>query len=141
VSISYLNITETLRKLISYVCNIQTEGVFANNASAEVQRIIIRYPLPANQSAYCHGHSTETTLLKICNDALMVAESDKGMITLVVLLDYSAAFDNMLEVLDQRFGVRHNALKWHQTCLHGPTCSVVARVVKLDLSTYSMIES
>jgi len=37
--------------------------------------------------------------------------ADKGMITLVVLLDYSGAYDTvdhsvMLEVLDQRFGVR-----------------------------------
>jgi len=74
-----------------------------------VQRIIIRYLLPANQFTYRRGHSTETTQLKICNDALMVA--NKGIITLVVLLDYSAAFDNMLEVLDQRFAVRDNALK------------------------------
>ena len=68
--------------------------------------------LPANQSAYRRGHSTETALLKICNDDVMTA--DKGMITLVALLDYSAAFDTvdysvMLEVLDQRFGVRGNA--------------------------------
>lgn len=85
--------------------------------------------LPANQSAYRRGHSTETALLKICNDAFMAA--DKGMITLVVLLDYSAAFDTvdhsvMLAVLDERFGVRGNALKWHQSYLHGRTCSVVA---------------
>jgi len=44
----------------------------------------------------------ETALLKICNDALIAA--DCGMVTLVVLLDYSAAFDTvdhgvMLDVL------------------------------------------
>ena len=32
----------------------------------------------------------------------------------------------MLEVLDQRFGVRGNALKWHQSYLHGRTSSAVA---------------
>jgi len=31
------------------------------------------------------------SLLKICNEALMAA--DNGMVTLVVLLDYSSAFD------------------------------------------------
>ena len=49
----------------------------------------------------------QDALLEICNDALTAA--DKGMITLVVLLDYYAATVDhsvMLEVLDQRFGVR-----------------------------------
>jgi len=71
----------------------------------------------------------QEALLEICNDALMAA--DKGMMTLVVLLDYYAAFDTvdhsvMLELLNQKFGVRGNALKWHQSYLHGRTCSVVA---------------
>ena len=43
--------------------------------------------IPALQSAYRRNHSTETALLKICNDALMAA--DNGMVTLVVLLDYT----------------------------------------------------
>ena len=70
--------------------------------------------------------------------------ADKGMITLVVLLDYSGAYDTvdhsvMLEVLDQRFGVRGNMSKWHQSYLHGRMCSVVAdgltsRSVNLDCS-------
>ena len=44
-------------------------------------------------AAYRHNHSTETALLKICNDALCAA--DNGMVTLVVLLDYYAAFDTV----------------------------------------------
>ena len=46
---------------------------------------------PSLQSAYRPRHSTETALIKIMNDALLAA--DQGMVTLVVLLDYSAAFD------------------------------------------------
>ena len=45
--------------------------------------------LPTHQSAYRRHHSTETALLSICNDALLAA--DRGMVTLVVLLDLSAA--------------------------------------------------
>ena len=46
--------------------------------------------LPTHQSAYHRHHSTEIALLCICNDALLAA--DRGMVTLVVLLDLSAAF-------------------------------------------------
>jgi len=42
-------------------------------------------------------------MLKICNDALLA--TDSGMVTLVVLLDYSAAFNTvdhaiMLDILE-----------------------------------------
>ena len=47
--------------------------------------------MPVYQSAYRWHHSTETALMKICNDALLAA--DKGMVTLV--LDMSAAFDRV----------------------------------------------
>ena len=51
---------------------------------------------------------TEIALLKIANDALVAA--DQGMVTVVVLLDCSAAFDNVdhavtLEILIKTFGV------------------------------------
>ena len=76
--------------------------------------------LPTHQSAYRRHHSTETALLAICNDALMAA--DRGMITLVVLLDLSAAFDTvehitLLGVFQTRFGISGAALSWHNTYL------------------------
>ena len=78
--------------------------------------------IPAVQSAYSRNHSTETALLKICNDALWAA--DNGMVTLVVLLDYSAAFDTvdhsiMLNILEQQCGVTGQALQWHTSYLRG----------------------
>ena len=43
------------------------------------------------QSAYRHGHSCETALLRVLNDVLCSA--DRGELSLLVLLDLSAAFD------------------------------------------------
>ena len=45
------------------------------------------------QSAYKAGHSTETALLKIKNDVCIAM--DEGKVTLLVMLDLSAAFDTI----------------------------------------------
>ena len=74
--------------------------------------------LPKAQSAYRRRHSTEMALLRIRNDALTAA--DKGTVTIVVLLDYSAAFDTvdhqvMLQVLETKYGISGSALEWHRS--------------------------
>jgi len=48
---------------------------------------------PRLQSAYRRFHSTETSILKLACDALLAA--DLGNVTLLGLLDLSAAFDTM----------------------------------------------
>ena len=48
---------------------------------------------PVLQSAYRKYHSTETALLKVHNDILL--NMDKQHVTLLVLLDLSAAFDTV----------------------------------------------
>ena len=68
--------------------------------------------LPAYQSAYRKNHSCETSLLKLVGDLLWVVE--EHLVTAVVILDLSAAFDtvdyNLLpEVLEKRFGVTDKA--------------------------------
>ena len=68
---------------------------------------------PLLQSAYRKSHSTETELIKVQNDILM--NMDRQQVTLLVLLNLSAAFDTidhqvLLNCLRLSFGIR--ALEW-----------------------------
>ena len=85
-----------------------SEHLLANN---------IYEPMP---SAYRYGHSTETALLKVQNDILK--HMDKQRVTIMLLLDLSAAFDAvsrriLLDRLRERIGVHGNALKWFESYL------------------------
>ena len=53
-------------------------------------------PLSSQQSAYRQHHSSETALFKVHNRSLW--NMDKQKVTLLVLLDLSAAFDNINHV-------------------------------------------
>ena len=74
------------------------------------------------QSAYREFHSTETALIKICNDLLL--SLDKKQCVFMVMLDLSAAFDTvnhqkLLDRLHTTFGIRGNAHKWVESYLKG----------------------
>ena len=77
---------------------------------------LVRFDLfPKLQSAYRKSYSTETALLKVHNDLLMNMNNQK--VTLLVLLDLSAAFDTvdhkiLLSRLQSSFGIRGTALAW-----------------------------
>ena len=65
-------------------------------------------------------HSTETALLKIKNDILM--SMDEQHVTLLVLLDLSAAFDTihhdkLIGRLESDLGITDNALAWFKSYL------------------------
>ena len=67
------------------------------------------------QSAYRAYHSTETALVKVQDD--IMNSLDNGHITVLVLLDLSAAFDTvnhdrLLQRLSSCFGFADNALEW-----------------------------
>ena len=67
------------------------------------------------QSAYRHGHSPQTALLRILNDLLVMI--DGGNNAVLVLLDLSAAFDTLdhmllLQRLHAEIGLDGSALDW-----------------------------
>uniref|UniRef100_A0A8C2JGZ1 Reverse transcriptase domain-containing protein n=1 Tax=Cyprinus carpio TaxID=7962 RepID=A0A8C2JGZ1_CYPCA len=66
-------------------------------------------------SGFRPHHSKETALVKITNDLLLV--SDQGCISLLVLLDLSAAFDTidhdiLIDRLQNYTGIQGQALRW-----------------------------
>jgi len=76
--------------------------------------------MPLLQSAYRRHHSTETALLKVLSDALIAADEKK--VTLLALLDLSAAFDCvdheiLLSRLRSRFGLGGAVLAWIRSFL------------------------
>lgn len=76
--------------------------------------------MPAQQSAFRQHHSTETATLKIASDIFDAA--DAGQVTLLALLDLSAAFDTvdhhiLLQRLHQSYGISGTVLSWIQSFL------------------------
>lgn len=96
-----------------------TERVVAN----QIQCHMIKNNLfPQLQSAYRSHHSTETALLKVKNDLLI--NMDKGHVSLLVILDLSAAFDTvdhkiLLKAFQTKLGVCGSALSWFKSYLKG----------------------
>uniref|UniRef100_A0A8C6LDP4 Reverse transcriptase domain-containing protein n=1 Tax=Nothobranchius furzeri TaxID=105023 RepID=A0A8C6LDP4_NOTFU len=72
------------------------------------------------QSGFREYHSTETALVRVTNDILMA--SDKNLVSVLVLLDLSAAFDTvdhnvLLERLEHVVGIKGTALGWFKPYL------------------------
>ena len=71
--------------------------------------------LPEYQSAYRKNYSCETALVKLMDDILWSMETQE--VTAVVAIDLSAALDTvdhniLLNVLEDRFGIKDSSLKW-----------------------------
>ena len=96
--------------------------------------------LPTYQSAYRKHHSTEMAILKIISDALLVA--DRGDVTLLGLLDLSAAFDTvdhaiLIDRLRTAFGIRGSVLSQINSFISVRTQTVIFNGTK---STRSVLD-
>ncbi len=72
------------------------------------------------QSGFRPYHRTETALIRVTNDLLL--SSDRGCISLLVLLDLSAAFDTinhniLLNRLENFVGISGSSLAWFKSYL------------------------
>lgn len=78
--------------------------------------------LPALQSGFRAGHSTETAVLRVLSDLLRIVDS--GDYAALVLLDLSAAFDTvdhaiLLRRLQTSFGLSGPVISWFRSYLTG----------------------
>ena len=79
------------------------------------------------QHGYKPFHSTETLLLRLVNDVFVGFESN--FVTVLMLLDMSAAFDTvdiqkLLRILEIEIGIKGTALAWFESFLVGRTQKV-----------------
>ena len=88
------------------------EKVIARQLNIHLDMNTLRDPF---QSAYRHGHSTETALLRVKNDIAATLD-EKGKVVLV-MLDLSSAFDTinhdiLMNRLQHSVGITDAALSW-----------------------------
>ncbi|XP_028172352.1 uncharacterized protein LOC114361498 [Ostrinia furnacalis] len=86
--------------------------------------------LPELQSGFRGGHSTAAALADVVDNLL--AAQDRGMVSALLLLDFSRAFDSIntsLLLSKLRFyGLEQSAIKWFHSYLHGRSQYVELRL-------------
>ena len=103
---------------LAYISKLTERAVFN-----QIYDHLVRSGLyPQLQSPYHRYHSTETALIEVANDILLNMSSQR--VTLLVLLDLSAAFDTvdhaiLLKRLTTDFGIGGKALEWFSSYLSG----------------------
>ena len=117
-------------KLVRYRISLRDiRGMVERMVSQQITAFLDEHCLlPKFQSGFRKHHSTETAILKVMSDILTA--TSKGNITLLGLLDMSAAFDTvdhgiLLHRLETSFGVSGSALAWFQSFLHSRTQLVI----------------
>jgi len=109
-------------RLYRPICNLSViskllERLVARQLNAHLN---LTGPQPRLQSAYRTNYSTETAVLKVLSDILLV--NDAGDLSALVLLDLSMAFDTvdhgiLLQRLDSSYKVIRTVLQWFQSYL------------------------
>ena len=89
------------------------------------------------QSAYKPYHSCETVLLALTNDILL--NLDKGLCSVLMLLDNSAAFDTvdhdvLISDLSNDIGIKGTALNWFRSFLGGRTQATCVKGCKSEFA-------
>ena len=84
--------------------------------------------LPHYQSAYWKNHGVETAMLKMYSDLLSAI--DNSQVTIVVMIDLSAAFDTVdiptvIDILHDEFGIKDTPLKWVESYLTQRSVKVI----------------
>ena len=113
---------ERLKKNFRPISNLPYVSKIIERAAADqiVLHMVTNGLLEPLQSAYKQFHSCETALLKVQNDILMAM--DKQKVSILLLLDLSAAFDTvnyslLLGRLSDRCGIQGHAYKWLESYL------------------------
>ena len=116
---------------LSFASKLTERAVFAQIHD----HLITNKLYPKAQYAYREFHSTETALLRVKNDILL--NMNQQRVTLLVLLDLSAAFDTvdhtvLLNRLSKDFGITGNVHSWFESYLHNRFQSVSINCVTSD---------
>ena len=106
-------------------CSKVLERVVADQLTQHMSEYQLHDPF---QSAYKKLHGTETALVRVHNDIL--SNTDQGMVTVLVLLDLSAAFDTLdhgilLSRLKSHVGVTEATIDWFSSYLSNRRQTVV----------------
>ena len=93
------------------------ERVVAARFSEHVET---EHSLPSHQSAYRANHSTETAVTAVHNE--LMRNIDSGKVSVLILLDLSAAFDTvdhrtLLQIFNRRFGLTGTTMIWFNSYL------------------------
>ena len=101
-----------------FISKISEQAVISQQKEHMEQKCL----LPILSSAYRQGHSTKSALLKVHADILHNMEQQ--MVTLLILIDLSAAFDTvdhqiLFQCLEKQFGFHDSVLSWYKAYLSG----------------------